>query len=276
MRVAATLLMVGVAASAPALTQTTAGPTFDVASVILNRSGDMRLRFGGDPGRYQIINAPLRTIIRVAFQVQDYQIVEAPDWIATERFDIVATTSAVAPAERAAMLRTLLADRFALRTHGERRDMPIFEMALTRVDGRLGPSARRTDVDCAAPARTFGTPGSAVGARVDRPPCGLIVRPGELIAGAMSMTEFARQLAPHVDRFVLDRTGIAGVYDFEVQFTPEQATLPPPDAAPLLPLKSDGGSLFNALREQLGVRLTATRASIEVLVIDRVNRPTPD
>ena len=99
--------------------------------------------------KYEIVNAPLRTIVRVAHQVQDYQIVEAPGWIATERFDILATTPAVVPAERAEMLRDLLADRFNLRTHVERREMPIFEMVLTQPDGRLGPSARATSVNCA-------------------------------------------------------------------------------------------------------------------------------
>ena len=85
-----------------------------MASLKPNQSGDSRLSFGGPPGRYEIVNAPLRTIIRVAPQVQDYQIVDAPDWIASERFDILATTAAVRPAERSEMLRNLLADRFKL------------------------------------------------------------------------------------------------------------------------------------------------------------------
>jgi uncharacterized protein (TIGR03435 family) len=283
MRLAAIVLAVGMASSTP-FTQAPAGAgsrrTFEVASVKPNLSPDARLSFGGPPGRYEILNAPLRTIIRVAHQVQDYQIVEAPGWIANERFDILATTPAVVPAERAEMLRNLLADRFNLRTHVERREMPIFEMVLTQPGGRLGPAARVTAVNCAdrAAARNGGTPApaSAIGARFDRPLCGLMQRPGVLMAGAMTMGEFAQELAPQVNRFVLDRTGVTGFFDFDVQFTPEQIAAPPPGAPPLPPVNPNGPSLLTALQEQLGVRLNAARAPIEVLVIDAIGRPTPD
>ena len=283
MRLAAIVLIFGVASSA-AFTQAPAGVvsarTFEVASVRPNRSGEVRLSFGGPAGRYEIVNAPLRTIVRVAHQVQDYQIVEAPGWIAAERFDILATTPAVRPAERAEMLRNLLADRFKLRTHVERRDMPIFEMVLTRSDGRLGPSARATDVNCAerAAGRSAGVPPPPVpaGVSLERPLCGLMLRPGVLMAGAMTMGEFARELAPQVNRFVLDRTGITGFFDFDVQFTPDQPTPAPPGASPQPPVDSAGPSLFTALQEQLGIRLAATRGAVEVLVIDAISRPTPD
>jgi uncharacterized protein (TIGR03435 family) len=252
--------------------------TFEVASVRPNLSGEARLSFGGPPGRYEIVNAPLRTIVRVAHLVQDYQIVEAPGWIASERFDILATTPAVLPAERAEMLRNLLADRFDLRTHVERRDMPIFEMVLARPDGRLGPSARATDVNCAerAAGRNGGVPPPAV--PLERPLCGLMQRPGVLLAGAMTMGELARALAPQVNRFVLDRTGITGFFDFDVQFTPDQTTpAPAPAGDPQLPpVDPRGPSLFTALQEQLGIRLNATRGLVEVLVIDAIRRPTPD
>jgi uncharacterized protein (TIGR03435 family) len=283
MRFVAIVLILGVAPST-AFTQAPAGVisgrTFEVASVKPNHAGDARLSFGGPPGRYEIVNAPLRTIVRVAHQVQDYQIVEAPGWIATERFDILATTPAVMPAERAEMLRNLLADRFNLRAHIERREMPIFEMVVTRSDGRLGPSARATDVNCAerAAGRSGGGPPPAppAGVRLDRPLCGLMLRPGVLMAGAMAMGEFARELAPQVNRFVLDRTGITGFFDFDVQFTPEQMTPPPPGVPPLPPVDPNGPALFTALQEQLGIRLNATRGPIEVLVIDAISRPTPD
>jgi uncharacterized protein (TIGR03435 family) len=282
MRFAATALTLTMASS-PAFTQAPAGAggrTFEVASVKPNRSAETRLSFGGPPGRYEIRNAPLRTIVRVAHQVQDYQIVDAPGWIASERFDILATTPAVVPAERAEMLRHLLADRFNLRTHVERRDMPVFEMVLTQPGGRLGPSARVTGVNCAelAAARNGGAapPAPPVGARLDRPLCGLMRRPGLLMAGAMTMGELARELAPQVNRFVLDRTGISGFFDFDVQFTPEQITALPPGAPPLPPVNPDGPSLLTALQEQLGIRLNATRAPIEVLVIDSIGRPSPD
>ncbi len=280
MRLAAIALILGVASST-AFTQVPAGAvsarTFDVASVRPNHSGEARLSFGGPPGRYEIVNAPLRTIVRVAHQVQDYQIVEAPGWIAVERFDILATTPAVRPAERAEMLRTLLADRFKVRTHTERRDIPIFEMVLARPGGRLGPSARATDVNCAERAAGRGgvLPPPA-GAPFERPLCGLMLRPGVLMAGALTMGEFARELAPQVNRFVLDRTGITGFFDVDLHFTPDQPPPAPPGASPLPPVDPAGPSLFTALEEQLGIRLNATRGPVEVLVIDAISRPTTD
>ena len=95
------------------------------------------------------------------------------------------------------------------------------------------------------------------------------------MAGAMTMGEFARALAPQVNRFVLDRTGITGFFDFDVQFTPDQI-VSAPLSAPLPPVDPDGPSLFTALQEQLGIRLNATRGRVEVLVIDAISRPTPD
>jgi uncharacterized protein (TIGR03435 family) len=173
-----------------------------------------------------------------------------------------------------------LVERFNLRTHAEHREMPIFEMVLTQSDGRLGPSARATDVNCAerAAASSGGAPAPAppVGVRFDGPVCGVMLRPGLLMAGAMTMGEFAQQLAPQVNRFVLDRTGITGFFDFEVRFMPVQMTPAPPGAPPLPPADPDAPSLFTALQEQLGIRLNATRAPIEVLVIDAISRPTPD
>jgi uncharacterized protein (TIGR03435 family) len=267
------------AVTVPAFTQAPAvsARTFEVASVKPNHSGDARLSFGGSAGRYEVVNAPLRTIVRVAHQVQDYQIVEAPDWIAAERFDILATTPAAMPAERAEMLRNLLVDRFNLRTHIERREIPIFEMVLIRSDGRLGPSARSTNVNCAerAGGPSGGVP-AAAGVPLERPPCGLMLRPGVLTAGAMTMGEFARALAPQVNRFVLDRTGITGFFDFDVQFTPDKTTPAPPGAPPPPSIDPAGPSFFTALQEQLGVRLNATRGVVEVLVIDAISRPTPD
>lgn len=257
----------------------TGGLRFEVTSVKPNKSGDLRISFNSPPGRYEIVNAPLRQIIRIAHQIQDFQIVDAPAWIAQERFDILASINGVAsPSERSAMLRNLLADRFGLRAHKEMRELPVFELVTARPDRALGPGAKPTDVDCAARAARSGGPAPAPppGAPTDRPLCGLMMRPGLLMAGAMTMGEFAQALAPQVNRYVVDRTGVSGAFNFDVTYAPERDTPPPPGAPPLPPPDMNGPSLFTALQEQLGLRLNAARAPADVLVIDAVSQPTPD
>jgi uncharacterized protein (TIGR03435 family) len=85
-------------------------------------------------------------------------------------------------------------------------------------------------------------------------------------------------LSPFVQRVVLDRTGLAGNFDFDLTFTPNQMPPgpPPPGAPPLPPIDPNGPSIFTALQEQLGLKLDSQRGQVEVLVIDRVERPTPD
>jgi uncharacterized protein (TIGR03435 family) len=124
-----------------------AGPVFEVASIKPNNSGDGRVMMGIQPGgRFTATNVPLRLLIRNAYQLQDFQIVGAPGWIASERYDIVAkaedgtpietpTLDRTAPSRVQLMLRALLAERFQLAVHNETRELPIFALVLARSDG---------------------------------------------------------------------------------------------------------------------------------------------
>ena len=166
------------------------------------------------------------------------------------------------------MLRSLLEDRFRLSAHRETRDLPIYALVLVRADGRLGPRLRQTTSDyCAKRLEAAGKAGDTP-IPTGSPVCGM--RPGgsgnELTAGALPMNEFARFLALNTGRIVVDRTGLTGVWDFDLKYSPPNA--PNSD--------TDRPSIFTALQEQLGLRLDATTGPVEVLVIDRVEPLIPD
>ena len=262
--------------------------TFEVASVKPNKSGENFIRFQNQPGgRFNINNAPLREIIRFAYQLQNFQIVGAPDWIASERFDVVAKAEGdIPPAPPGTvgpmqiMLRNLLAERFGLKVRNETREMPRYDLVLARSDGRLGPQLSQSTTDCQAifaAARRGGGPPPPP-APGERPQCGMRIGPGVLAAGAFPLSQLATALSPMVQRVVVDRTGLTGNFDAELKWTPDQ--LPqgpaPPGAPPLPAVDPNGPSIFTALQEQLGLKLESVRGPVDVLVIDSVSQPTPD
>jgi uncharacterized protein (TIGR03435 family) len=250
---------------------------FEVASVKPNKTGATSSSLGLQPGgRIVATNVALRLLIRNLYNVQADQIVGAPDWIESERFDIEARADreyppqADAPApELLAMMRNLLADRFRLVVHRETREMPVYALVTARDDKSLGPQIRRVDVDCAAEAaramaaRRGGAPPTSEkpGAM---PPCGMRMRPGNVITRATTLQQLTRNLSQFVGRAVVDRTGLVGVFDIDLEWSPEQTA----DAS--------GPSIFTAVQEQLGLKLDAQRVPVDVLVIDRVERPAPD
>ena len=250
--------------------------SFEVASVKPNKSGETTSFLTAKPGgNFAVGNMTLRGLIMYAYGIQGFQLVGAPDWVATERFDITAKAAANVPptpigqlSPEALMLRSLLEDRFRLSAHRETRDLPIYALVLARADGRLGPRLRQTTSDyCAKLREAAGKPG-ATPAPTGSPVCGM--RPGgsgnEITAGAVPMNELARLLNVVAARTVVDRTGLNGVWDFDLQWSPPNA----PNADP------DRPSIFTALPEQLGLRLDATTGPVEVLVIDRLERLVPD
>jgi uncharacterized protein (TIGR03435 family) len=268
---------------------------FEVATVKPNKSGDMRISFFTPPGgRFNATNVPLKELIRVAFGLQGFQLVGAPDWIAAERFDIVAKAEADVPPSPPGgppgpilmMLQTLLADRFKLAVHHESRDLPIYSLVLARSDGRRGPELRESLVDCAA-LRAAGRGRPPAGAPAgppappqpgERPTCGMFGGFNRIAAGGVPLSQLAMYLSQRVNRVVLDRTGLAGFWDFELQFTPDQLPQgpPPPGAPPLPAIDPNGPSIFTALQEQLGLKLDSQKGPVDVLVIDHVEHPTPD
>ena len=240
--------------AAQALAQPPARLSFEVASIkpLDGRpSGGIRYLPGGRftgivyvsqllSGAYPGIRAALGDIV-------------GPDWIFNERFDIVASAGREATnAEMGVMIRSLLEDRFKLRAHIERQEQPVWELVLARSDGALGPDLKPYTAVCG--------PGAV-------PPCGVsasreavrgIGVPIERIAGFFTSSVEGRR--------VFNKTGLTGLYEFKLVYRPPDVSRPD-DNRPML---------FTALEEQLGLKLVAARGVVDVLIVDHIERPSPN
>lgn len=266
MRPYSTLLLAG------ALIAAAQTPTFEAASVKPNNSGDptIMLRPFQAGGRADFTNIPLNILLQRAYGVQNFQISGGPGWIASDRFDIVAKTPANTSVDQlTAMLRALLEDRFKLALHRETRELPIYALVVPRADGKL--KMQRSEADCAA---MMTRPGPPIGppAPNERPVCGMnSTRPGQILAGGLTMADLARRLSQILGRVVEDHTMLTGGFDFDLEWTPDQ---PPPLLGPQAPgYDPNGPSLFVAVQEQLGLKLEARKGPVDVLVIDHVEKP---
>jgi uncharacterized protein (TIGR03435 family) len=172
------------------------------------------------------------------------------------------------------MVRALLADRFALVVHTESREAPVFALTLARDDRALGPRMRETDAGCAAAARD-AFPDAAPS---ELPACGdFRLGAAALTARAMTMPNLARLLRSRVGRPVMDRTGLEGPFDLQVEWSSDLGLRQSlPGSAGTDTLTPDGLSLFTAMQEQLGLQLEPTRGEVDVLVIDHVEPPSPN
>jgi uncharacterized protein (TIGR03435 family) len=277
-------LCVALGAIVPAEFQVSSDPRFEVASIKPNRSDDGRISISSQNGTFRATGVTLGVLLRNAYRVQEFQIANGPRWIDADRFDIIAKEPdggersgprGPGPTRQQLMLRGLLAERFNLAVHNETRQLPVFALVLARRDGRLGPQLRPSAVDCATP------PAAAPGVL---PSCSTSVAPGAIAARSRTIAQLADALSTltntgsSLDRPIIDRSGLTGNFDVDLQFTPER--IPgagpggPPQGAP--PIDPDGASIFTAIQEQLGLKLDPQRGPVEVLVIDRVERPTAD
>jgi uncharacterized protein (TIGR03435 family) len=218
----------------------------------------------------------VRTLMAMAYRSEGIQrfdqIVDGPSWIGIDRFDIVAKSGRDSNTQDAvtnrlpAMLRTLLRDRFRLRIHTATRRMPAYALVLARRDKRLGPQLRESTIACPS----VGEPAGA-NADPDRW-CGIRASGGGMMTGrGASAALIAGNLSGHpaVDRFVTDRTGLSGRYDFQLEYSP--AFVDGADTA-----SNAGASLFTALTEQLGLKLQPESVALPVVVIDNIEKPSPD
>jgi uncharacterized protein (TIGR03435 family) len=205
----------------------------------------------------------VRTLIMMAYRSADLQrfdqLVGGPSWIAADRFDVIGKVAApgALPSALPTLLQSLLRDRFRLEVHADTRSMPAFALRVARPDGRLGPELRESTIQCAADDAERW--------------CGIRAIGGVITGRAVAAPQLAGNLAgyPSVDRYVADRTGLTGRYDFRLEYSP--AFLQPGDA-----IANSGPSLFTALTEQLGLTLQPETLTLPVLVIDRIEKPTPD
>ena len=296
---ATTAIAVAVLFVAPALTLgqrafAQAPPTFEVASVRENRSGDTIARWSNGllaplgakaqpaPGQISITNAPLRRVIALAFGVTDnlaqWTMAGGPDRILDARFDIVAKPPDDAPpGQTLAMLQALLRERFQLQVHREMRQVPAYAVTRRAAD-RLGPRLRPSTDDCTSPSMpTHAGERAKAG---PKGPDGEPLCPGRMyefgkptpreitIRYVSPVSHLLNVLQAFIDRPVVNATGLSGSFVWSVTIArPGGLT---PSAEP------EGPSVFSAFEEQLGLRLEPRMQAMEVLVIDSVEMPTPN
>jgi uncharacterized protein (TIGR03435 family) len=243
-RVVATLLAVSVIASHLSAQSPTPKPTFAAASVkrrIVPGPSTLSPRFWPSNEFYSA-SISVSSLILFAFDIHDVQLVGGPTWIRADRFEVHARASRVVPIDQMRlMVQSLLEDRFKLVTQMERREMPIYALLLARPDGRLGPSLKRSDDDC---KRMIDYPAGA----------------GRGV-GCDTMANLARYGLTWMDAPVVDKTGLTGKFEY-LAYISQVNDDPPAYEVPL--------------REQLGLRLEATRGPGDVLVINSVQQPTED
>jgi len=213
---------------------------FEVASVKLHTTSGINERSGIEesPSSIRVENLPLKALIETAYGVKDFQFT-GPSWLDTVRYDVVAKPPVgFTQPQLQPLLQTLLADRFKLVAHHESKEMSVYELTVAKAGSKLKESAG---------PRTFFT-----------------ARPGLISGTRVSMRELTAALSRLLDRSVTDHTDLMGLYDMKVDWTPDSAT------------GDLGVSLFTAIQEQLGLKLESTRGPVDVLVIDHIERPTPD
>ena len=211
-------------------------------------------------GRFSV-----KLLARIAYQVAPDRVVDGPAWAVTEGFEIEATN--VEPRQRGAlpfMLQHLLEERFHLKVRREQRPMPAFALIFSRSDRRLGPQLRRVSRDCITPA-----PGSE---------CGMVPLESSYRGVGQQWNEFVGMLSNFVGRSIVDKTGLSGQFDVNLEWTAPDSN-PVPQIIDSGPARADvkaPPSLRVAVDEQLGLKLEPTTEPAQVLVIDSVERPTPN
>jgi uncharacterized protein (TIGR03435 family) len=259
-------------------------PSFAVASVKPNVSLEQRSAIAGQPnGRYAATNVTLAALIASAYRVRDFQVTGGPGWIGNDRWDIDgrpqdgATLLPASPDDANSfstvqlMLQSLLEDRFQLRMHKQAKEMPVYELL---TDGRTVKLKASQDQDAAQPQPGSSALPTAQGAG---PRSTSALRTGNFTGKAILMANLAAALAQVVGRPVIDRTNLSGRYDVTLDWLPDTpqsgatvGSAPQPVESPV-----DGpSSIFTAIQEQLGLRLQAGKAPVDVLVIDTVSRPS--
>jgi uncharacterized protein (TIGR03435 family) len=262
------------------LIATSDSPSFEVATIKPSRSNEP-LNFKLSPARFEAKNVSLMRLILMAYNVKsDDQLPKGPNWMSSEKFDIdakIADTQVDAmkklpPDQRfdqyRLMVQSLLAGRFKLKVSTELKDLPVYALIVEKIRPGLTP-----------------TPPPAGEAQGQHMPTLEMPSKGELKADSVTMKFFTDQWLwrnPELGgRVVIDSTGLQGGYDFTLKWSPVDLSAAPPDAnvdgrASNPTTDSSGPSLFTALQEQLGLKLEPRKAPVDVLVIDHVEKPSPN
>jgi uncharacterized protein (TIGR03435 family) len=227
-------------------------PAFEVASVKLS-SPDEQVRIRREPGRVTITNLSLRAMVRYAYDVQETQISGGPAWFDSDRWDIAATAGReITEDERRRMLQTLLGDRFKMTIRHDSKELPVYALVVAKNGSKL----------------TLGTVGNPERVELGVSGAGLHQMRGQ----SVPLSTMAKVLTAPAGRIVIDHTGLAGSFDYQLEWVPDPANMPMINGAKPDGSKLDGPSIFTAVQEQLGLKLEATKGPVEILVIERAEK----
>jgi len=253
----------GVLLSAQTPIPTSTDVAFEVASVRQNKSGERNSSTSGRANAFTATNVTGQELIIYAYRLRQFQLASGPGWLGSDRFDIQARVPEGAKQDNRAMTRALLRDRFKLVAHTEVRQEQVYALIVDRPDGKLGPQIKPSTRDCQA-----SEPGKPS-------PCGVNTSVndagGTLVANGQTIEQLVNALASFgLNRMVIDRTSLKGSFDVELKWRPDNLRSANPAQASDLP------SIFAGLQEQLGLRLETQRGPVEFLIVDSIERPTPD
>ena len=248
------LIAISLSVGISAQSQTTPRlPAYEISTVKLNNSGEHSGKFSYSPAGLIVENLSLQTLIEQAYEVEKEQVIGAPDWAKSERYDIEAKVDpsetealrSLTPAQRNRMMKPLLEDRFQLKTHFETRDLPVYVLAISKTGSKLKK-----------------TPAPGTGEEKHNFNMGR----DTLTAEGISVDQLAHLLSTALGRPVANKTALAGNYDINMKWEVEDI-VSGPSASP-------GPSIFTAIQQQLGLKLNPGKAPIQVLVIDHIERPS--
>ena len=237
-------------------------------------------------GRFEASYASMRPLIMRAFGVKIFQIEGGPSWLDDDKYDIQATAGRDAtPAEMNSMLRTLLVERFKLRARVVLRPTPVYALIRADNDGRAGSRLTKTSDECVATIarqRAEGTrpsPPPPIREQEPAPICGLNWVGGSnsgnrLSWGGTTIAALANYLGPEFDGPLEDRTGIEGQYDVVLEY--QSTAMERLGRAAVGAEPSSAPTLRDALLNQLGLKVEKTTGDLPVVVIDSIERPSPD
>jgi len=250
--------LVGTALLAQSLPTQIVGAQFEAVSIKPNRTGGGGFNTAPD-GSMRFTNMPVAALIRGAAPVPVEDVIGLPDWAKTEGYDVVAKTAPGAirtPERQREMMRNMFIERFKLVAHVEEVERPGFALVVARSDGRLGPQLTKTTLDCAGADEKL--------CQGDQ----LRFRAGSMEAHGLRMDIFAGSIRGQAGGPVTNRTGLDGWYDIRLTYSPTRLD---PDAPP-----DDGPQFVTALQEQLGLKLVPEKTKVRILVVDHLERPSPD